>query len=222
MSQKQIILALTSERGRSGKDTLIEELEKIGHKVHRVAFADILKVRCAEAIGLDEGQVWDFMHGCFKDQEFPWLSINELPESDYKAFLMERHETFQSVPRSPRWHLQQFGTDYTRNHLNQPTKWLDLGIERIRKAPEGSLIVVTDMRMANEYCALAGLVDEYHVRMVRMKRMWFDEAVDRAHPHDSDVQLIGFAMTQVVLNRWNQQADMVKQLVAQGGLYVPR
>ena len=209
-----VIIALTSRRGRSGKDTLVEKLREEGFEVYRVAFGDVLKHQCSIVLTSDrQAQIVmeSHCHTDLKDAAFEELSINNIPESDYSEWL---RETFwdDTAPRSPRWHLQQYGTGYRRNHLEDPDVWLREGLKEIAKAPEGSLVVVTDMRQANEYEALNGL----GAHLVRLSRNWTIEAVDSAPLHATDIELEPFVMDAHVENRWGNPDQMLDQLREQG------
>ena len=210
----RVIIALTSERGRSGKDTLVELLNEAGFEVHRVAFGDILKRECAKVLTDDECArivMESHCHTDLKDAAFEELSIENIPESDYRFWLMSLWGDWY-LPRSPRWHLQQYGTGYRRNHLGEPDVWLNEGLREISKAPEGKLIVVTDMRQANEYLSLEGL----GAHLVRLSRDWKIEAVDSAPLHATDIELRDHKMDAVVINRWGFREDMLTQLRDQG------
>ena len=217
------VIALTSVRGRSGKDTLIEELRKAGHTVTRVAFGDTLKEACAAEIGdingFTEEDLREFFHSDAKDQEMPGLRIVRLPPSGYKAWLCQNTEEDLRADRTPRWHLQKYGTEYRREFLKNPNVWLDAGLKEIKEAPEG-LVVVTDMRQQNEYAALGMFtVGRPRAFTVRLHRMWFVPGVDDAGYHKTDLDLIGNSMSAVVLNEWGNPAGMVDQLKKQlGGL----
>ncbi|QJD54606.1 hypothetical protein PssvBMR1_gp13 [Pseudomonas phage MR1] len=211
------IIALTSERGRSGKDTLVELLREEGYEVYRVAFGDILKHQCAQVLASDryartvmEGHC----HTDLKDAAFDELMIKELPESDYRDWLASRQDMRGEwdKPRSPRWHLQQYGTGFRRNAEGDPDVWLREGLKEIDKAPEGALIVVTDMRQANEYEAMA--IRQAH--LVRLSRNWVIPEVDNAPLHATDIELRDFQMDAVIENRWGYASDMLDQLKAQG------
>ena len=211
------IIALTSERGRSGKDTLVELLREEGFEVYRVAFGDVLKHQCSLVLtDCREAQIVmeSHCHTDLKDAKFEELSINELPESEYRDWLVEQYRTYEDhhEPRSPRWHLQQYGTGFRRNYKGDPDVWLNEGLKLIQKAPEGALVVVTDMRQANEYAALDGL----GAHLVRLTRGWHIEAVDSAPLHATDIELRDHKMDAVVKNEWGYASDMLVQLRAQG------
>lgn len=219
------VIALTSVRGRSGKDTLIEELRKAGHTVTRVAFGDTLKEACSDELAIApffKEDLLEFFHSDAKDQMMPGLSIRNLHRGAYREWLETQGPNlpeWMDVARTPRWHLQQYGTEYRREFLKNPNVWLDAGLKEIKEAPEG-LVVVTDMRQQNEYAALGMFtVGRPRAFTVRLHRMWFVPGVDDAGYHKTDLDLIGNSMSAVVLNEWGNPAGMVDQLKKQlGGL----
>lgn len=222
----KIILCLTSVRGRSGKDTLIEQLTQAGHEVARVAFGDALKEACAE----DLQSYWNepekllrWFHSNIKDVPQATLRIRELPEGPYKEWLMftaprfgEQSGDWMNTARSPRWHLQQYGTDYRREFLKEPDVWLDAGMKVIANT-EADIVVVSDLRQANEYKRLEYLGSiTGSVKFVRLHRMWFVPGVDDAPYHVTDLDLIGHKMDATAFNHWGNPAGMVTQLKTQG------
>lgn len=210
------IIALTSERGRSGKDTLCELLILEGFNVYRVAFGDVLKKQCSRTLVRDECQrivMESHMHTDLKDAQFEELAIDQIPESEYRDWLMADPAIFYTdIPRSPRWHLQQYGTGFRRNYKKNPDVWLLEGLKVIKKAPKGSLVVVTDMRQANEYDALA--IRQAH--LVRLSRDWAIPAVDDQPLHATDIELRDHQMDAHVVNKWGHASEMIDQLKAQG------
>lgn len=214
----QVIIALTSERGRSGKDTLIEKLREAGYKVYRVAFGDVLKRQCSEVLTDFESArivMESHMHTDLKDAQFEELAIGELPPSEYCEWLFDDPAIFDlETPRSPRWHLQQYGTGFRRNFKEDPDVWLNEGLKEIAKAPADALVVVSDMRQANEYAAL----NERGAHLVRLQRDWSIPAVDNAPLHATDIELRDFPMDALVVNRWGHADWMLESLTAQGVL----
>jgi len=216
------VLALNSIRGKSGKDTLIGLLESEGRKVCRVAFADVLKQMCAEALaGGPCGRALRYekdMHSSKKDTPQEELSIYWVPESAYKAWLIEsgQHIHELNTPRSLRWHLQTFGTQYHREYLGQPNVWFDLGMKQVRQGIDAGTydhVVVTDMRMANEY---HGLVYVPEVKTIRIVRDWFIPGVDDQPYHISDIALMAHPFDALVLNRLGEPWGMLDQLKETG------
>jgi len=230
------VLALNSIRGKSGKDTLIGLLESEGRKVFRVAFADVLKKMCAEALAGDAAYATVLesrCHSSAKDSPFESLSIRMLPDSPYKDWLRKSLVTIGEVnaPRSMRWHLQMFGTGYHREHLGKPNVWFDMGMREVAQGLEdGSYdhVVVTDMRMANEF---TGLTKGPHtqqpnpnafswgvpkVRTVRIVRDWFITGVDDQSYHISDIALMAHPFDALVVNQLGEPWAMLDQLKEQG------
>lgn len=208
------LIALTSERGRSGKDTLCEYLAIEGFKVYRVAFGDVLKRRCAQTLCLDESArivMESHCHSDLKDAQFEELAIDQIPESEYQDWLLTRGED-PFIARTPRWHLQKFGTEFSRNYKENKDVWLLEGLKEIKKAPKDALVVVTDMRQANEYAALS--IRQAH--LVRLSRDWRIPAVDDAELHATDIELRDFQMDALVVNKWGHASEMIDQLKAQG------
>jgi len=228
------LLALNSIRGKSGKDTLIGLLESEGRKVFRVAFADVLKEMCALAIAGGPGnyatELQRRMHTSQKDEAIPLLSIAQLPDSPYKYWALGNVREWTN-PRSLRWHLQTFGTQYHREYLGKPNVWLDLGMQQVCAALEDGRydhVVVTDMRMPNEY---SGLTKGSHtkqpnphafswsipkVRTVRIVRDWFISGVDDQSYHISDISLMAHPFDALVVNRLGEPWAMLDQLKEQG------
>ena len=146
----------------------------------------------------------------------PGLAIKELPSSQYTRFLMMNRKDpvahrYYGQPRTPRWHLQQYGTNFRRDHLKNPDVWLDAGMKVIENT-EAEIIVVSDLRQRNEYSALV----LEGASMVRLHRMWNIPGVDDAPYHVTDLDLIGHQMDAVVLNEWGNPQGMIKQLKEQG------
>ena len=218
------VIALTSVRGRSGKDTLIEELRKAGHTVTRVAFGDTLKEACATELSTPpyntRADLLEYFHSDAKDCPMHSLSIRNLHRGVYREWLETRGPNlpeWMDVARTPRWHLQQYGTEYRREFMGEPDVWLNAGLKEIAKAPEG-LVVVSDMRQRNEYAKLLR-APGLNVNTVWLHRMWFVKGVDDAPYHKTDLDLLGHDMHAVVLNEWGNPSDMVTQLEKQlGGL----
>lgn len=216
------ILALNSIRGKSGKDTLIGLLESEGRSVFRVAFADILKKECAEVLSGFKGsyanQIEDNMHKSVKDKVDNDMSIQRLPNNDYKLFLMDNHFGTSELmkPRSLRWHLQQYGTEYKREFLKDPDVWLNAGLKEIYKGFDSKpdYVVVTDMRLPNEYDKLK--THNWDIQTVRIVRDWFIPGVDDQPYHISDIALMAHPFDGLVVNRLGEPWAMLDQLKDQG------
>lgn len=221
------VLVLNSIRGKSGKDTLIALLESKGYRVHRVAFADILKKQCAGVLSFNEIEariLEKHMHQSEKDQPSSDLSIAELPISDYKDWLIKQHGFNPTLadPRSPRWHLQQYGTEYRREFCKEPNVWLDQGLKEIHEGIDKTdvdMVVVTDCRLPNELKALEDLRMVYKtVNTVRIVRDWFIPGVDDQPYHISDIALMAAHFDHLVVNKLGEPWGMLEQLEEQGAI----
>lgn len=213
------ILALNSIRGKSGKDTLIEHIEAKGLKVHRVAFADTLKRECAEVLAgwpnlMLAQELERRMHNAKKDQADPSLSLAHLPKSLYSEWLNQvafpsDEDYYKS--RSPRWHLQQYGTEFRREHMGTPNYWLDKGLVQVLNGlgdPSVDVVAVTDLRLPNEYAELANA----GAKLIRIVRNWHIPEVDTVPYHQSDIALMAHAFDALVVNEWGKPEAMYDQI----------
>jgi hypothetical protein len=213
------ILVLNSIRGKSGKDTLIALLESKGYRCHRVAFADILKKQCASELACTSDQAAEFeamMHRSAKDDQLQYLSISNIPQGAYLEWLCGHTDHDQYAPRSLRWHLQQYGTEYVRNFLGKQSRWLDLGLKEIHEGIDKAdvdIVVVTDCRLPNELKALEDLRMVYQtVTTVRIVRDWFIPGVDDQPYHISDIALMASHFDHLVVNKLGEPWGMLDQL----------
>lgn len=224
------VLVLNSIRGKSGKDTLISLLESKGYRVHRVAFADILKKQCASELAFTSDQAGEFeqmMHRSVKDDQLQYLSISNIPDGHYLEWLRGHTDHDHYEARSLRWHLQQYGTEYVRNFLGKTDKWLNLGLEEVLKGlqdPKVDMVVVTDCRLPNELKALEEIrmepvqdanldfVGYIEVVTVRIVREWFIPGVDDQAYHISDIALMASHFDHLVVNKLGEPWGMLDQL----------
>lgn len=210
------ILALNSIRGKSGKDTLIEHIEASGQKVHRVAFADTLKREMSEVLApkseVVRSSLEQMMHSSSKDQLFDGLSVSALAPSAYRDWLEAILKTsHHDTERSLRWHLQQYGTEYIREHLAKPNYWLDKGLIQVLNGlgdPSVDVVVVTDLRLPNEYAELANA----GAKLVRIVRNWHIPEVDTVPYHQSDIALMAHRFDALVVNEWGKPEAMLDQI----------
>jgi hypothetical protein len=207
------VIALTSSRGQSGKDTLVEELINQGYKVRRVAFADPMKDELCELL---PNHTWNYRVMCDgerKDSTLSSLSINRLPITEYSEWLRFVFPNDLYRDRSLRWHLQQFGTDFTRVFKEDHYKWLHLGLDAVTKAvtcDAYDYVVVTDMRETFEHKYLTRF---FNATTVRIARDWENTQVDSLETHSSDTALWDVPLDLTLINRLNERHLLPNQLL---------
>lgn len=155
----------------SGKDTAADYLVN-NHGFRRDSFANTLKDAVAAVFGWDrillEGRTKEARE--WREQVDPWWS-----------------DRLNMPHLTPRWVLQQWGTDVCRNHFHDDI-WIASLENKLRKTRDS--IVISDVRFPNEIKAIhnaGGLV-------VRIKRGpepdWYQDAINV----NSGPQTIGWAL----------------------------
>lgn len=150
--------AIASPRPQSGKSTLAELLRNRMGAV-RLSFADPLR---DEVSGLFLGAPKEWVMQMLKtsgmkDRESADFSIAKVKNSVYHGFLAGLGLD-TSEPRSLRWHMQMYGTDYKRVHLNQQNIWRDRALVAATAVRlQGCPVVIDDLRFPNELEAIKAM-----------------------------------------------------------------
>ncbi len=203
------IIGLTGARG-AGKDTVAKMLAS--DDFVRTAFADALYIEAAEAYGVpvdllqyrptketalmalalercaDKGFVTQMREVFAKELDerakHPWL-----PKS-LDLFAADRQQEvlgqWLAAPRSPRFILQYWGTEY-RRALFGDSYWRGKVAAQLRRYPERRF-VITDVRFPDEadlLRSMGGLI----IRVLRPALSYEDKALDR---HPSEVAMLGY------------------------------
>lgn len=141
----------------AGKDTTFNYLKSFGLPVENIKFATKLEQEVYQQFqGMNpEDLDWIRNDPVAKDQPFHFLSIDNTKEgSGYHCWLLGRTLDMDD-PRSMRWHLIEYGTNYVRKYLGKDSYWLDEGMAAAQLThTRGSLPVITDVRFPNEAKAI--------------------------------------------------------------------
>lgn len=142
-----MIIALTGPQG-AGKDTVADCLVSQGFS--KIAFADAVRAEVSAAFACPIEIMLDR-----NTKEIPRssLALSQCNDNDFVQTMLRNQggtdpEALMQAPRSPRWILQQWGTEYRRNTCAQDY-WLQRLIAAIDEAPRRD-IVITDMRFLDE------------------------------------------------------------------------
>lgn len=141
----------------AGKDTTFNILKAKGLPVVNIKFAEALEQEVYNQFqGMNpEDLAWIRNDPVAKDQPFHFLSIDNTNEgSGYHCWLLGRTLGMDD-PRSVRWHLIQYGTNYVRKYLGKENFWLDEGMRKAQLTHTcDELPVITDVRFPNEAKAI--------------------------------------------------------------------
>lgn len=151
------LVGLAASGPGAGKDTTFKYLKASGLPVENIKFATKLEQEVYQQFqGMNPKDLdWIRNDARAKDQPFHFLSIDNTKEgSGYHCWLLGRTLDMDD-PRSMRWHLIEYGTNYVRKFLGKDSYWLDSGMEAARLThTKGLLPVITDVRFPNEAKAI--------------------------------------------------------------------
>lgn len=207
------IVGLIGTRG-AGKDTAAAHLVANGWV--RVAFADALYQEVARAFGVS---VEFLNHRDTKERPLPQLALKHCPDPRFVAVALKATGICRAVrqaygqprkampagvfrrlkkvltqPRSPRWILQLWGTEY-RRRLDGDDYWRQRVAALITAAPNHNF-VVTDVRFINE----AMLLKQYGATLARVIRPSLAGGADPALLHVSEREMLSYPTDYEVVN----------------------
>lgn len=231
----RLILGFLGAKG-SGKDTAAQYLVQglagcttgpVAPFV-RIGFADALYLEVARAFGVSV----EFLgNRDTKEVALRELALEHCTDRDF-VFMVAKLEQvrlgalgdecndaarlFLCKPRSPRFILQRWGTEYRRRTRHgHDSYWLDQVVEKLRATPERHF-VVTDVRFENE----ARFIEEVGGTLVRIRRPALEarEALERAASgtaaHPSETALLDRAVHVELVNEEGQPDTLRQGLVA--------
>jgi len=194
-----MLLGFTGRAG-SGKDTCAELLQ--AHGFLSIAFGDALRAEVAEAWRIDMRMLTE---RATKEWPIEALAVNRCTDAGFvrAAWVAqggpgelddldaaEAYAAWLAEPRSPRWVLQRWGTEYRR--AEQPSYWVDIVArwvgrqrEQALQAHRPALLCVSDVRFPNE----AGVLRALGGHVVQVHRPELPPMADDTAQHDSEQTL---------------------------------
>lgn len=142
------IVALHGHHG-VGKDSIAAHL--VGTQGYvRMAFGDGVYEDVAKFLGVPVATLRER-----ENKEVPqdWMSLFNVEHPGYRSFMLARGEDLYA-PRTSRYHLTNYGTDYT-NTIN-PSHWVNQVEDKIATL-RGAKVVITDLRSYRDLRELQGL-----------------------------------------------------------------
>lgn len=202
MMPSTMIIGLTGNIG-SGKDTVADELVRQFGFI-KMAFADSVRSDLCEMFRTPESY---FSDRSLKEQQIGRLSLSNCTDKEFVDFALAKlgGSTYAQLdqPRSPRWLMRTYGTDYRR--AQNPNYWVNRLNEKLQSLPPGPSVVVSDVRFNNEAEMIrqAGFTQRELWQIIRPNNPHFSKSL---HPSDAGLSHIEFSRT--IIN-----SGTVKQLL---------
>lgn len=229
------VIGLLGAKG-SGKDTLAKLLiNRLGFV--RLSFADALYREVSEAYGVStaflenrktkEKPLWKLRLANCKDLNFVEVALLVLHSgrcrSGWLGRLLNRGLSRMirfldmHLPRSPRWTLQVWGTEYRRGgKYGYDAYWIDK-VRPVIEANREARYVITDVRFLNE----AKMVRECNGILLRVRRPALEEREAAARKagvqtawHRSETELAKYPVDAEALNREGNPEALLESLEA--------
>jgi hypothetical protein len=228
------LIGLLGAKG-SGKDTLAQFLiERLGFV--RISFADALYQEVAQAYGVSV----EFLgKRDTKETPLPELKLANCKDENFvhialQAVKVGSLEEELQVPRSPRWTLQLWGTEYRRKgsrsqicttprpplgspllrELGAETYWLDKVASLIKANPDARY-VITDVRFLNE----AAMVRDFGGVLIRVRRPLLEQREAAAREagtstalHPSETELVNYPVDSETFNSEGRPEGLLEGL----------
>lgn len=209
------VIGLLGVKG-SGKDTLAKLLvARLGFV--RVSFADALYREVADAYDVS---IAFLENRDTKESALPELALKNCRDQDFVRVALGTigsHDVEREVqtPRSPRWTMQLWGTEYRRkSQFGYDAYWIDKVRKYIEANPQAR-VVIADVRFLNE----VRMVRSFGGSLIRIRRPMLEEqeAVARAAGaltalHPSETELSGYPVDAETLNREGEPASLLEGL----------
>ena len=184
-----VLLGLTGRAG-AGKDTCAQLLHE--HGFASIAFADALRAEVAEAWRIDPRMLAD---RDTKEWAIPALALTNCTDWRFVHALIGASGALSpedmTAPRSPRWVMQRWGTEYRRRQntlywTDIVARWVGQQREQALQAHRPALLCITDVRFLNE----ASLVRALGGHVVQVHRPDLPELPTDTREHESEAPII--------------------------------
>lgn len=181
------LIGLSGAKG-SGKDSAAAALVASGWT--RLAFADGLREQVSAAFGVTE----DYLSARdTKETPSPKLAVGVCLDRGFRNAMVARGENLY-VPRSPRWIMQRWGTEYRRaDNEHYWTEKLAPQVDAVLAA--GGRVVITDVREVHEAIMVRDRGGKCFA-VVRPNNPY----ASGADTHSSETALTGFGFDVTVYN----------------------
>lgn len=220
------LIGLLGAKG-SGKDTLAKILiARLGFV--RLSFADALYREVAEAYGV---AVAFLENRETKETPLPELALANCRDADFVSIALEAIHAKRGylgrafsfllrsrdlrAPRSPRWTMQLWGTEYRRkSKFGCDTYWIDKVRVQVVANPNVRY-VITDVRFKNE----AQMVRIFGGLLIRVRRLLLEEKEAAARAagtltalHPSETEMVDYPVDAEAFNREGAPASLTEGL----------
>lgn len=129
-----------------GKDTVASILKK-NHQFEVTAFADAVRDEISLAFGVP---VTLLTNRGTKETPMPELALSRCKVEAFVQRMADKGDGDRSIPRSPRWMMRKWGTEY-RRELFGYNYWVKIMCDKIEAHRFNDVsLVITDLRFQNE------------------------------------------------------------------------
>ncbi|MGL5189972.1 MAG: hypothetical protein ACRC7S_10040, partial [Cetobacterium sp.] len=170
--------------------------------------------------GVNAQEVREMLDDKRKDIPTELCMGSNMVHADYREWMIQNGHSLLEY-RSPRWHMQHFGTDYMKGHMGLTNFWVDVVDRRIawmvKTMPNLEFVVVTDTRSPNEFEWLA----HHNADFFMIKRIGFNkdlhDNVENRHPVETHAESWKYDLT--IWNQYGYPNDMLERVLAFYGMY---
>ncbi|MGL5583259.1 MAG: hypothetical protein ACRDCE_20220 [Cetobacterium sp.] len=224
-----LTISLSAFEPQSGKDTLAYLLkthfEAQGKTVKIIAFGDALRKHVA---GMFDTSAYPTnmlkLMSPAKDSVSEEYAIKNVRKgySEYQYFMAVTKEFDPEEPRSLRFHMQHYGTDFIREFKQLEHHWIEVVTSTMADwaIEDVDVVIVTDTRFPAEFDVLKFL---FQADFMLVNPVGFPPSAYQKEDrpvHKAETFSRNFEYTREVSNHYGFPNDMLKQLEGQGFLSI--